>query len=54
MAIGAKALGGAVLGGVAIPLGAIVGVGSAVYLASMAIYWNSNENTVRTINDYVD
>ena len=42
-----------ILGAAAGPVGLTVGLGCVGYLATMTIYWNSNEKIVRTINAYV-
>jgi hypothetical protein len=51
VAIGSGKIGGAVLGAAAGPAGAVIGIGAAMYLCIMTVYWNTNEVTVRTIKE---
>ena len=51
VAIGSGKIGGAVLGAAAGPAGAVIGIGAAMYLCIMGVYWNTNEVTVRAIKE---
>ena len=50
-AIGSGKIGGVILGAAAGPAGFAVGIGAAMYLCIMGVYWNTNEVTIRTIKE---
>jgi hypothetical protein len=51
VAIGSGKIEGVILGAAAGPAGLAVGIGAAMYLCIMTVYWNTNEVTVRTIKE---